>query len=132
MVSIPTYVINLKKRTDRKENVLKEFAGRPEFKVNMVEAIEHSRGATGLWLTIREILLNRVDPSEEFILLCEDDHQFTEYYAEERLRSFIREAAERNADVLCGGVSWFDDSFPVLENLFWVRKFSGLQFTIIF
>jgi len=132
MVPIPTYVINLKKRTDRKENVLKEFEGRQEFKVNIVEAIEHSRGATGLWLTIREILLTKVDPSEEFILLCEDDHQFTENYAEERLRSFIREAAERNADILCGGVSWFDDSFPALENLFWVRKFSGLQFTIIF
>lgn len=132
MSPIPTYVINLRKRTDRKENVLKEFAGREEFKVDIVEAVEHKRGATGLWLTIRDILQNRVGPTEEFILICEDDHQFTENYAREYLMKSIREAAERGADVLAGGVSWLDDCFRVSENLFWIRKFSGLQFTVLF
>ena len=129
MAAIPTYVINLKKRTDRKENVLKEFAGRDEFTVHIVEAIEHQRGATGLWLTIRKILAGS---TEAFILLCEDDHQFTENYSKEYLAGAIREAAERGADVLSGGISWLDDGFPVSESLFWIRKFSGLQFTILF
>ncbi|TDW99265.1 glycosyltransferase family 25 protein [Dinghuibacter silviterrae] len=132
MVPIPTYVINLKRRTDRKENILREFAGREEFKVDIVEAIEHQRGATGLWLTIKDILQNKVAPGDEFILLCEDDHQFTEHYTEEYLRKSIHAAAERDADVLSGGVSWFDDCFLASENLFGVRKFSGLQFTILF
>lgn len=126
---IPTYIINLKKRTDRKENVLKEFVGRDEFKVHIVEAIEHQRGATGLWLTIRDILAGS---TEAFILICEDDHQFTENYSKEYLAEAIREAAERGADVLSGGISWLDDGFPVSESLFWIRKFSGLQFTILF
>lgn len=129
MAAIPTYVINLKKRTDRKENVLREFAGRDEFAVHIVEAIEHQRGATGLWLTIRNILAGS---TEAFILLCEDDHQFTENYSKEYLAEAIREAAERGADVLSGGISWLDDGFPVSESLFWIRKFSGLQFTILF
>ncbi len=132
MPPIPTYVINLKKRTDRKENLLKEFANRQEFKVHIVEAIEHERGATGLWLTIRHILSDRVANTDEFILICEDDHQFTDNYSKEGLISSIHEATARGADVLCGGVSWFDDCFHVSENLFWIRKFSGLQFTVLF
>lgn len=132
MSPIPTYVINLRKRTDRKENVLREFAGREEFKVAIVEAIEHKRGATGLWLTIMDILQNRVGSTEDFILICEDDHQFTESYTKDYLARSIHEAAERDADVLSGGVSWLDDCFQVSENLFSVRKFSGLQFTILF
>lgn len=130
--TIPTYVVNLKKRTERKENILKEFAGRDEFNVHIVEAIEHATGATGLWLTILDILQHRVDPDEEFILLCEDDHQFTEHYTKETLWDCIGEAGERNADVLSGGVSWFDDCFQATGRLFWIRKFSGLQFTILF
>lgn len=130
--AIPTYVVNLKKRTERKENILKEFAGRDEFEVQVVEAIEHTPGATGLWLTIRDILQHKVSPAEEFILLCEDDHQFTAQYTGDLLWTCIEEAREANADVLCGGVSWFDDCFQATGHLFWIRKFSGLQFTILF
>jgi hypothetical protein len=130
--AIPAYVVNLKKRTERKENILQEFAGRDEFEVHIVEAIEHATGATGLWLTILDILQHRVDPAAEFILLCEDDHQFTEHYTREILWDCIGEALERDADVLSGGVSWFDDCFQASGHLFWIRKFSGLQFTILF
>ena len=132
MHPIPTYVVNLKKRTDRKENITKEFAGRDEFDVHIVEAMEHSRGAMGLWLTILHILRDRVDPGSEFILLCEDDHQFTPHYSPALLDACIEEARELDADVLSGGVSWFDDCFKASDRLFWVRKFSGLQFTILF
>ena len=41
---IPTYVINLKKRPDRKEHILNEFIDKPEFEVKVVEAIEHTNG----------------------------------------------------------------------------------------
>lgn len=36
---IPTYIINLKSRTERKENVIKEFEGKKEFNITIVEAI---------------------------------------------------------------------------------------------
>lgn len=48
-IPIPTYIINLKSRIDRKEHKLKEFAVRVEFKIHIVEVIEHEIGAIGLW-----------------------------------------------------------------------------------
>jgi GR25 family glycosyltransferase involved in LPS biosynthesis len=131
-VSIPTYVINLKKRTDRKTHALQQFEGRDEFQLNIVEAFEHSFGALGLWMTIRYILHDLVPDEAEYIILCEDDIEFTEHYSKENLIEAINDAKERNADVLLGGVSWFDDTVQVTDDLFWTNSFTGLHFTVIF
>lgn len=129
---IPTYVINLKKRTDRKKNILKEFQGRDEFLVNVVEAFEHSFGALGLWMTIRYILQDLAPKDEDFIIICEDDLEFTADYSKEYLLRTIVEAQQKDADVLLGGVSWFNDGTQISTSLFWTEKFSGLQFTVVF
>ncbi len=34
--------------------------------------------------------------------------------------------------IFSGGVSWFKTGVQISENLFWVEKFSRLQFTVIF
>lgn len=129
---VPTYIINLKKRLERKVHILEQFSGRDEFDINIVEAIEHPIGAKGLWQTLRYILLNLVDEQEEFILVCEDDHQFTDDYAASFLFSCIERAKEKDGDILTGGVSGFINALEVSENLWWIERFSGLQFTIIF
>lgn len=36
------------------------------------------------------------------------------------------------ADLLSGGVSWMRDSLQVRENLFWIERFTGMQFTVVF
>lgn len=41
---------------------------------------------------------------EEFILVCEDDHQFTEDYSVSFLFSCIEETKEKDGDILAGGV----------------------------
>ena len=130
--SIPTYIINLKKRTDRKEHVLEQFKGRDEFALNIVEAFEHSFGSLALWMTIRYILQDRAPDDAEYIIIGEDDIEFTEHYSKEDLLASINEAKEKEADVLLGGVSWFDDTVQISENLFWTNNFSGLHFTVIF
>jgi len=130
--SIPTYVINLKKRTDRKVHVLDQFAGKSEFQLNIVEAFEHSFGALGLWATIRHILIDRISPDFEYVIVCEDDIEFTEHYSKEALLNSIIEAQKLDADILLGGISWADETIQISEHLFWTNNFSGLQFTIIF
>ena len=60
LLPLSTFIINLKVRTDRKENTLKEFADRDEFKLTIVEACEHENGAIGLWNSITYILRNLV------------------------------------------------------------------------
>ncbi|HTK21039.1 MAG TPA: hypothetical protein VL442_16065 [Mucilaginibacter sp.] len=130
--SIPTYVINLKKRTDRKKHLIEQFKGRDEFRLGIIEAFEHSFGALGLWATIRCILIDLVPPDADYIIICEDDIEFTEHYSKEKLIKAIEEAQKHNADVMLGGVSWIDDSVQISEHLFWTNNFTGLQFTVVF
>ncbi|SEW52327.1 glycosyltransferase family 25 protein [Chitinophaga arvensicola] len=130
--SISTFVINLKKRTERKKNIQKEFRSRKEFSLTIVEAEENKNGAIGLWNTIKHILQDLVPAQNEYIIICEDDHQFTEHYSPEYLEAAIAAAIEKKADILLGGVSWFENFIQVSEKLFWTSNFSGLQFTVIF
>jgi hypothetical protein len=130
--SIPTYVINLKKRTDRKEHVLAQFKNRDEFDLTIVEAFEHSCGAQGLWVTIRHILQDLAPDNAEYIIIGEDDVEFTQEYSRENLFKAIGLAKTKETDVLLGGVSWFGDALYVSDNLFWAANFTGLHFTILF
>lgn len=130
--SIPTYAINLKKRSDRKNHLLEQFNGRNEFSLRIVEAFEHSFGALGLWMTIRYIIQDLVAADSEYIIICEDDIEFTSDYSKENLFRAITAARKQKAEVLLGGVSWFDEAVHVEANLFWTNKFNGLHFTIIF
>lgn len=127
---INTYIINLAKRTERRENIIKEFSNRSEFRVTVVNAIEDPFGAKGLWKTI--CLVIRASYAYDFILICEDDHKFTRRYSERRLRENISKAQHLGADILLGGVSWSEDSIEIDKSLFWTKSFSGLQFTVIF
>ncbi|MGN6266353.1 MAG: hypothetical protein ACTHM5_11800 [Ginsengibacter sp.] len=131
-VALSTYIINLRNRRDRKAHILKEFEGRSEFNITVVEACEHHVGAIGLWQTINYILQKLANNKEEYIIICEDDHQFTNQYSKEILLSCLDEAQKKEADVLLGGVSSGLSICPVSKSLFWLEKFSGLQFTVLF
>jgi GR25 family glycosyltransferase involved in LPS biosynthesis len=129
---LPIYAINLRKRADRRAHLLAEFARRPAFSLQIVPAIEDPFGALGLWKTICHILNHLAKPEDDFIIICEDDLQFTRQYTPEYLLESIALAKSRQADVLLGGVSWFGSAVQLSDHLFWVEKFSGLHFTVIF
>lgn len=131
-MKIPTYIINLKSRTDRYQHILNEFAGKDEFDTMVIEAKSHQNGAIGLWESLKYIIGDLSAPDDDLILICEDDHLFTQDYSAEKLYLMIEDARRLNADVLMGGVSWFDDGVQVADELFWTKKFSGTQFLIIF
>ena len=126
MTKIKTYIINIPARTDRKQHILNQFANRPEFTIEIIEAKEHTIGAWGLWLTIKSILMNNEVWEYERILICEDDHLFTEAYDADSFFKCIEEAEKKGADILSGGVSWFNNALTVTDNLFWCEKFTGL------
>lgn len=129
---IPTFIVNLKHRTDRKEHVLNEFSGRDEFNVTVVEPQKDESAPLSLWKTIIYIIENMVNKDDEFFLLCEDDHQFSDYYKKDKLMEYIQQANEMNIDILSGGASTLYNFVQVYPNLFWMDIFCGLQFTIIF
>lgn len=130
--SIPTYSINLERRIDRKEHCIHQFQDKPEFNLHIIKAIEDKSGALGLWLTIKHIVKDLAPKDTPYILICEDDHQFTGHYNKERLFDAIQEADKKQADVLMGGVSWFGDALQISKDLFWVDEFTGAQFVVVY
>ena len=132
MKPISINVINLPSRTDRREHVINQFADKPEYSLCVVVAISHQRGAYGLWLTLQQVVSEKLESDSDFFILCEDDHTFTQHYSFELLQHCIEQAKVLNADILSGGVSWFGNAVQISENLFWADKFNGMQFTVIF
>jgi len=130
---IPTFAINLIHRTDRQESIRKEFGNRKEFEFQVFPAIHFpENGALGLWLTFKKIVEIAHEEKYPFVLVCEDDHILTENYSTEKLQEQIRIARDTGADVLLGGVSWFDFSVKICDGIHRVNKFNGTQFLIVF
>lgn len=124
------FAINLPKRKDRYEHIVSVFSGIKVFDFQVKSCVPNEKGNVSLWLTIKQIIEENIE--ESYIIICEDDHYFTEDFSEEDLLQNIQKAQSLEADILSGGVSWFDIAVQVNENLFWLKTFNGLQFTIIF
>lgn len=129
---IPTYVINLKERTERKEHISKEFEGKQEFGITFVDACTHPIGAVGLWNSIVKVIEMAVEQDDDVILICEDDHYFTEYYSKEYLFENIINAHEQGADILSGGIGGFGYAVPVAKNRYWVDWLWCTQFIVVY
>lgn len=129
---MPVFVINLENRVDRKQSIIEQFNNKLEFKLNVVSAIKHGIGSLGLWQTMQKIVAQAQSNNDEYIVICEDDHLFTEHYNSEKLFNAIEKANELNADLLLGGVSHFDDAVEFENHLFWLSGFTGFQFAIIY
>ena len=132
MNAIPTFVITSKERTERLEHIWQQFADKTEFNVSVINLIDDSKGAIGVWHTIKHIIQNKIDSNDNFIVICQDDHQFTDTYSKEMLLNCIVEADNSNADVLLGGVSWYRTALGISDNLFLIDRFLGLNFVIIY
>jgi len=124
--------VNLAHRTDRRNHIIEEFKGKYEFNLEIVPAIQHKKGAIGLWKTINELIAEALNSNQEYIIICEDDHSFPLNYTREILFDAIQLAGQMETDILLGGISWFNNALQISPNLFWVDKFSGLQFTIVY
>ncbi|MCL4642068.1 MAG: hypothetical protein M5Z89_23895, partial [Olivibacter sp.] len=131
-MEIPVFSANLIDRTDRKEHIQLEYRSFPEFKMTIIPAIRENHGAVGLWKTLKLILTERVSDELDFFIFCEDDHIFTEVYSIDFLIKCINDAKKHKADVLLGGISWFDMAVQISDELFWVNSFSGTQFVVFF
>ncbi len=129
---IPTFIINLPHRQDRMNHIKSEFSGRPEFNITIMQAIQDEIGAMGLWKSIVNIveIANRLN--HDVILICEDDHQFTDYYSKEHLFDNIIAANEQGADILLGGIAGFGDAAYIAPSRYLINWFYSTQFVIVY
>lgn len=129
---IPTYVINLKERTDRKKHIYDQFHNKPEFDLNFIEAEEHPVGTIGLWKSIVKVIKEAIKNEDDIILLCEDDHTFTSFYSKEYMFSNIFNAYKKDAELLSGGIGGFGVAVPIGPNLYWINWYWSNQFLVIY
>lgn len=129
---LPTYIINLSERNDRRTHMQKQFEKRSEFQITWVDACKHPIGAVGLWQSIVQAVHMAVDRDDDVILICEDDHRFTSHYAKDRLLREIAEANEQGVHLLSGGIGGFGIGIPVAKTRFWVDWYWSNQFIILF
>lgn len=127
-----TFVVNMEARIDRKLHIEGQFAGRPEFEVTIVGAIEHPVGSYGLWQSLRFILAELIRGDEEYIIFCEDDHQFTNAYSASVFVECLKDAMELDADMVIGGSSGVKSPFGSRGRLIWADAYTGNQFIVIF
>ena len=131
-IAIPTFIINLKERTDRLSHVLNQFNNKPEFDLHIVEACQHEIGAVGLWKSIVKIITEVINGDDDLIIICEDDHTFTEYYNKKLLIQNIIEASGQNVELLSGGIGGFSAAIPITGNRYWIDSFWCTQFIILY
>ncbi|MGH2644694.1 MAG: hypothetical protein ACRDE2_12145, partial [Chitinophagaceae bacterium] len=131
-ITIPTYVINLPERTERRSHILQQFEGKDEFTVEIIEACRHKIGAVGLWLSIKKVIETAQKNDDNVIILCEDDHKFTQSYNRDLLLSNIVRSGGMGCNILSGGIGGFNMALPITEKLFWIDSFWCTQFIVIF
>lgn len=129
---ISVYAPNLPQRTERRKSILEQFAGRKEFELHVVSAMEHKQPTWGLWQTFYKIVEKEKVKDSDYFIFCEDDHVFTEHYQKEQLFKRIEEARKMGAELLSGGMAVVRHPVQASEHLFWVDWFNGMQFTVVF
>ncbi|MFD2965793.1 glycosyltransferase family 25 protein [Sphingobacterium bambusae] len=131
-LSIPVYIINLEKRKDRRSYIENEFYCRSEFDIHIIKAIESSIPAVGLYKSLHYVISVAKQQELPYVLVCEDDHQFTSEYHVDILNGYLERMAKYDADVFAGGVSWFNCALQAEKDLYWIDRFTGAQFLVIY
>lgn len=131
-IQIPTYIINLPDRIDRKQHMQKEFENRKEFDIHFFPAIRTKRGADGLWQSIYSIVKTASENNSDVIIICEDDHIFTADYNRENFLQDVIEAGQQGCQLLLGGVANFNTLVPVSARRWWLSWSWSTQFMVLF
>lgn len=131
-LSIPVYAINLPQRADRFSHIKRVFEKRNEFDLKIVPAVKTKRGADGLWRTIQQIVTSAIYDNDDLIIICEDDHIFTENYDVEEFLNKVSLSAKYGCELLLGGVCNFHEAVRIIDGLYWTDWFWGTQFMVVF
>ena len=131
-MKLKTYILNLPKRLDRRKNIEAEFSGKELFDTEFFCPIIHAVPQISHWLSFQQSVVRAREQKISCFLFCEDDHIFTQAFDESKLVEQINEVDAKKGDLLLGGISWMQSPLQINDRLFWVDKFNGFQFAVIF
>lgn len=107
-------------------NLNKEFQGRTEFEI-------HPVSGSWDWNNLRHVIeqVCRKD-EDDAIVVCHEGHHFTGDYQTCSFMGALLESSELGTDMLLGGCRVFGNLVPVSNRLYWVNKFEGSNFFVLF
>lgn len=132
-ITIPTYIINTSKQIESLHDIKQQFQGKIEFDMNIIQTHPHSNSHWALWNNICEIIAIAEEKKEDVIIICKDNHQFSDNYNKIKLIAAIYEAHRLNATLLFGGiVGGFNHILPLASGVSWLDACWESSFIIIF
>lgn len=131
-MKINVYVPNMPNRMERRSSIMGQFENKDLFSLNIVRPVDDPDPRISLWRTFVRIVREESEHGSDFFIFCEDDHVFTANYSDRVLLRDIAQSQHLGADIMSGGVSWYDMPVRVSDGLFWINEFTGMQFTVIF
>ncbi|HEY4326116.1 MAG TPA: FkbM family methyltransferase [Mucilaginibacter sp.] len=131
-IIIPTYVIGLSGMPERREHIMQQFEGKTEFDVILLEAVKNKPGALDLWQSTCKVIELAVANDDDVIIICQDDHEFTENYSKLFLIKNIIEGYRQGANILAAGIGHFLQAVPITGNRFWVDFFYNTPFIVVY
>ena len=107
-------------------NLYMEFQGHPEFEL-------HPIGEKWDWSIFRHVLEQVSQKDEDdAIIICHEGHRFTEVYQSCSFFRVLLECSELGTEMLLGGCRDFSNLVPVSPRLYWVDKYEGCNFIVLF
>ncbi|WP_339903366.1 hypothetical protein [uncultured Cyclobacterium sp.] len=131
-ISITTYILNSKNSQMRLPPINLQFEGRTEFDVRMIKMCENTNAEHAYWMTLIQIIQQAKADEDDVIIVCDNNHLFTEAYSKECLIRHIVEGHQLESKILCGGVEDFETAIPLTRNKFWVRAFKSSSFIVLY
>jgi hypothetical protein len=127
-IVIPVYVIT----TSNTVAVERQFYGKNEFKVVSVDQDNGQPGSMDQWPTIKKIAGKALEDDEDIIVVCDENHVFSDHYSLDFLLTNILAAHQYGADYLSCGKGRFDKAVPVTKCLYWINQCLSTQFLVIY
>lgn len=128
----PVFVINLPCNSKRRDHILEQFKNRHEFKLNIFRGVKSKIGYLGFLKSMKNVIKIAIQSDYDFIVICSDDHEFTEEYSKDRFITCVIDAGNAGAKILLGGVERYGEVIPLTDELFWIDHFSYSTFYVIY
>lgn len=125
-ISIPVHILKAVDNNLDLKHINDQFYNKEEFEV----IIENTDIDT--WKQIRKSIEKAISNKDDIIIICNDYHEFTNFYSKNYLFENIIEANNQGASILFGCVGGFNNAVPLTETRYWVDYVHCTSFMIIY
>lgn len=131
-ISIPTYIIPSYEFEQFRSQIPYQFEKKKIFDLKFVSPAQLDSSIESYWRCIKEIVQSAIVSDEDVIVICEDNHSFTEVFSEQSFLRDIINAHRLGAGILCGGIDDIEVAVPIANGMFWISAFKSCSFLLLF